>query len=66
MPAVRFEAGRRLLSPAELADRWGVSRRTLRRWAVAGVLRPVRLSNGIVRFRLADVEALEHLAGDPS
>jgi predicted DNA-binding transcriptional regulator AlpA len=60
------EAARRLLRPAEVEHRWAVSRSTLRRWAKAGIgPRPVRLSDGTVRYELAAVEAFERaLAGD--
>jgi predicted DNA-binding transcriptional regulator AlpA len=58
--------GRRLLRPAEVERRWDVSRSTLRRWAKAGIgPRPVRLTDGTVRYELAAVEAFERaLAGD--
>jgi predicted DNA-binding transcriptional regulator AlpA len=58
--------GHRLLPPAEVARRWDVSRSTLRRWAKAGIgPRPVRLTDGTVRYSLAEVEAFEAaLAGD--
>ena len=57
--------GRRLLRPADVERRWGVSRSTLRRWAKAGIgPRPIRLTDGTIRYALADVEAFEHaLAG---
>lgn len=57
----------RLLAPAEVARRWSVSRSTLRRWAQAGIgPRPVRLTDGTVRYSLTAVEAFERaLAGDP-
>lgn len=60
------EAGRRLLRPADVERRWAISRSTLRRWAKAGIgPRPVRLSDGTVRYELAAVEAFERaLAGD--
>jgi predicted DNA-binding transcriptional regulator AlpA len=63
---VQIEAARRLLSPAEVAGRWAVSRSTLRRWARAGIgPRPVRLTDGTVRYALDAVEAFERtLAGD--
>jgi predicted DNA-binding transcriptional regulator AlpA len=59
------EAPRRLLAPAEVARRWAVSRSTLRRWAQAGIgPRPVRLTDGTVRYLAEQVEAFERaLAG---
>jgi predicted DNA-binding transcriptional regulator AlpA len=51
---------RRLLRPADVERRWGVSRSTLRRWAKAGIgPRPVRLTDGTVRYDLAAVEEFE-------
>ena len=60
------EAGRRLLRPADVERRWDVSRSTLRRWAKAGIgPRPVRLTDGTVRYLAEQVEAFERaLAGD--
>ena len=46
------------LSPAELAKRLNVSRRTVFRFVSAGKLpQPLRLSKRTVRWRWADVEA---------
>jgi predicted DNA-binding transcriptional regulator AlpA len=60
------EAGRRLLRPADVERRWDVSRSTLRRWAKAGIgPRPVRLTDGTVRYLADQVEQFEAaLAGD--
>ncbi|MGQ0842538.1 MAG: helix-turn-helix domain-containing protein [Sporichthyaceae bacterium] len=45
------------LTASQAAQRLGVAERTLRRWAVARKITPIR--NGrVVRYRLADVEAL--------
>jgi predicted DNA-binding transcriptional regulator AlpA len=64
--AVRHDAGRRLLRPAEVERRWDVSRSTLRRWAKAGIgPQPIRLTDGTLRYDLAALEAFERaLAGD--
>jgi predicted DNA-binding transcriptional regulator AlpA len=52
--------GRRLLRPADVERRWGVSRSTLRRWAKAGIgPRPVRLTDGTVRYLADQVEQFE-------
>jgi predicted DNA-binding transcriptional regulator AlpA len=60
------EAERRLLSLAEVAHRWSVSRSTLRRWARAGIgPRPVRLTDGTTRYSREAVERFERAAGDP-
>lgn len=63
---VQIEAGRRLVRPTVVERRWDVSRSTLRRWARAGIgPRPVRLSDGTIRYDLAAVEAFERtLAGE--
>jgi predicted DNA-binding transcriptional regulator AlpA len=60
------EAGRRLLRPVDVEQRWSVSRSTLRRWAKAGIgPRPIRLTDGTVRYLAEQVEAFERaLAGD--
>jgi predicted DNA-binding transcriptional regulator AlpA len=56
--------GRRLLRPAELERRWDVSRSTLRRWAKAGIgPRPVRLTDGTVRYLAEQVEEFERALG---
>lgn len=46
-----------LLSPLEVADLLGLSAKSVRRLALAGSLPCVRLSERIIRFDLADVEA---------
>ena len=45
---------RRLLTGREVAEMFGVSTRTVTRWATAGELRSVRIA-GTLRFREADV-----------
>lgn len=50
------------LTERQLADRWQVSDRTVRRMVSAGRLRPVRIGPGSVRFRATDIEALEAAA----
>lgn len=46
------------LSCREAADRLGVTRETVRRWALAGKIRHVRLPSGTLRFRSGDVDAI--------
>jgi predicted DNA-binding transcriptional regulator AlpA len=59
MPSTAAEL-RRLLSPAEVAARWGISQSTLRRWGKRGIgPRPFRLSDGTVRYSKGAVEAFE-------
>jgi excisionase family DNA binding protein len=48
----------RLLTTGEIAERWRVSPKTVRRLVAKGVLRSVRIGRQI-RFRLADVVSLE-------
>jgi excisionase family DNA binding protein len=45
---------RRLLTEREVADIFTVSTRTVRRWATAGELTPVRIG-GVTRYREAEV-----------
>ena len=51
---------RKYLRPDELATRWGVAIKTLAKWRcdASGPLY-IKLSNGIVRYPLAEVEAFE-------
>jgi excisionase family DNA binding protein len=48
-----------LLTPGEVAARFGVGLTTVARWADSGKIAAVRTPGGHRRFRLADVEALE-------
>lgn len=47
----------RPLSPTEVADRLGISRRTVARWTERGILPAFVLPNGQRRYHVADVEA---------
>lgn len=47
----------RPLSPTEVANRLGISRRTVARWTARGMLPAFVLPNGQRRYRVADVEA---------
>ena len=51
-----------LIDRKELASRWGCSIPTIKRREIDGMLKPIHLSTRLVRYRLADVEALEALA----
>lgn len=57
-----------LLTSAEVARRVGVSRQTVRNWAVSGELAAIRLpGRGLLRFDPADVDRLlQTLATDQS
>lgn len=47
-----------ILTPTELMKELGVSRRTLRRWQLAGMLPAIVLNPRVVRYRRCDVEAM--------
>jgi len=48
------------LADTQLADRYSVSRSTIWRWSHNGRLtKPVKISPGCTRWRLADIEAWE-------
>ena len=49
----------RLLSRKQLADRWNLSTKTIKRREKAGELRPLTLSANCVRFRLSEILAIE-------
>lgn len=51
-----------LMTPAEVAALFRVSRQTIWRWSKDGTLEAVQLGPKITRFRRADVDAL---LGDP-
>ena len=53
------EQSDRLLTRKELAERWSKSVRTLKRWDVAGKLKPLTLGPRTVRYRLSDILAIE-------
>jgi len=50
-----------LLTPAEVAERYKVTERTIRGWVASNPKfpQPIRFSRRAVRFRLADLEAFE-------
>lgn len=47
------------LSRRQLAERWGVSQRTVKRREDLGVLAPLVLSSNIVRYRLSEILEIE-------
>lgn len=51
---------RQCLNQKELARRWGISHRTLKRWRYSGQGPAFLKLGGRVLYRLADVEAFEH------
>lgn len=54
-------AAEKLLSPAELADRWSVSVETLKRRRRAGALTALKMGRS-VRFKLSEIVAIENAA----
>lgn len=50
-----------LLSRRHLAERWSISRETLKRREKAGILTPLKLGK-LTRYRLTDIEAIEQQA----
>lgn len=50
----------RLIPSPKAAEVFGVSPRTIRRWAKLGILDPVRVG-GSTRYRLSDIEAIVRL-----
>lgn len=48
-----------LIDRINLATRWSCSVMTIKRREKEGLLKPVYLSNRIVRYRLQDIEAIE-------
>jgi excisionase family DNA binding protein len=47
-----------LLSTREAAAILEVTDETVRRWAADGLIRHVRMPSGVIRFELADIEAI--------
>jgi len=56
-----MEENEKLLTPAEVANRFGVSPKTVTRWAQKGKLTSIRTPGGHRRYRETEVRAL--LAG---
>lgn len=54
----------KLLTPAEVADLFSVSPKTVTRWAKAGKLSAIRTLGGHRRYRAAEVRALLAMPGD--
>ncbi|MFT5407090.1 MAG: ribosome-binding protein aMBF1 (putative translation factor) [Verrucomicrobiales bacterium] len=49
----------RMLSRKQLADRWSVSKETIKRREREGLLQPIRFNQRLLRYRLADILELE-------
>lgn len=55
---------RSYLRPDELADRWSIAPKTLAKWRCEGTgPNYIKLTNGLVRYAVTDVEAFELAAG---
>jgi hypothetical protein len=48
------------LNPKELAERWRTCEDTLTRWRMDGVGLPFLKIQGLILYRLEDIEACEH------
>lgn len=48
----------RIYTPKEFGELLGVSRRTLRRYELAGIVNPVKINKRVVRFTQRDVDQL--------
>lgn len=48
----------KLLTPREVADRFGVNTKTLARWAKAGKVSSIRTLGGHRRYRPSEIRAL--------
>jgi predicted site-specific integrase-resolvase len=51
-----------MLSRRAVAERWQTSVETIKRRERAGLIKPLRFNSRLIRYRLADVEALEAAA----
>jgi len=47
-----------LLDPEQLGKMLQVSRRTLARYEVSGLLRPIKLNKRVIRYALSDVDQM--------
>ncbi|MGK0190594.1 MAG: DNA-binding XRE family transcriptional regulator [Verrucomicrobiales bacterium] len=50
---------KQLISRAQLARRWGVSKETIKRREREGLVTPVRFNQRLLRYRIEDVWAVE-------
>lgn len=55
---MRYEPGQELLTPAEVAQMFRVSPKTVTRWARSGRIRAVRTLGGHRRYRADDIRVL--------
>lgn len=52
----------RLLTADEVAETFGVTKKTLQRWEKDGYLTPVRIGGGLVRYKRKDVQQIARQA----
>ena len=55
-----------LMSRKQVCARWACCAMTLKRREVAGLLKPVRFNQRMLRYRLSDILAIEAAAGGAS
>ncbi len=48
-----------LISRDQLAQRWGVSKETIKRREREGLLNPIRFNQRLLRYRMEDIVAIE-------
>ena len=64
MQKVKPTISDRMLSRKAVAERWQVSTETVKRRERAGLIKPIRFNQRLLRYRLSDIAALEAAAGD--
>lgn len=57
----RLTENDRLIRPDEVAEMLALSRRTLRRYEIAGRLHPIKINRRVTRYRVAEVRSLMEL-----
>lgn len=50
------------ITRSQLAERWQLSGESLKRYERRGILKPVKIAARMLRYRLADIEAIENEA----
>ena len=51
-----------LISREDLADRWGLTKESIKRMERKGLVQPIKLAPRVVRYNLATIEAYEAAA----
>jgi predicted site-specific integrase-resolvase len=47
-----------LLNPKELGDVLGVSRKSIRRYELAGLLNPIKINQRVIRYAYSDIQKM--------